>query len=154
MIIGRFCYGRARKISPTPRSVCRYLSRHQLFIIDTGRPLTVPSQQYSQTLLRVLTRFSVQAEYACIASRAALTLVCIVIYTLLATCTIATGKLTTCERACQAICSLACCLAKWVLSCTASKVTDALLQLQRIGLVGRGNLVDLAWGVLVGALRT
>lgn len=82
-------------------------------------------------------------EYACAASRAELARVCKTSSMLLAARTTDTGMLATCERTCQAVSGLACCLAEWVLGRAASKVADALLQLKRVGLVGGRDLIDL-----------
>ena len=98
---------------------------------------------------KVFTRSSAPLEYPCTTSRAEVALVCTVSYTLLAARTTDTGTLATCERASQAVCSLACCFAEWVLACAANEVADALLELKRVGLVGGGDLVDLVWIMLV-----
>lgn len=115
-------------------------------ITEIVMSLAAPPQQPVLTRLKVFTRSSVPAEYACTVSCAELAPVCIVFYTRLAARTANTSKLATCERACQAVCSLACCFAKWVLGRAASKVADSLLQLERIGLVGGRDLVDLVFG--------
>lgn len=76
-------------------------------------------------------------------SRAEVAFICTASYALLATRTADIDTLATSERACKAICSLACCLAQRVLSCAAGEVRDTLLDLERIGLVGGRDLVDL-----------
>lgn len=77
--------------------------------------------------------------------RAEVAFVCTASYALLATRTTVTDTLATGEWARKAICSLACCFAQRVLGCTTGEVRDALLELERIGLVGGRNLVDLVW---------
>lgn len=64
-------------------------------------------------------------------------------YTLLAARTTDTDTLATCERAGQAVCSLACCFTERVLGGTAGKIANALLELERVGLIRGRELVDL-----------
>lgn len=81
-------------------------------------------------------------------SRAEAAFVCTASYALLATRTTDTDTLATGEWACKAICSLACCFAQRVLGCATGEVRDALLELEGVGLVGGGDLVDLVWRLL------
>lgn len=120
-------------------SSCHYVSL--VFSVTFSAPCFVEP-------LRVLTLSSVPFEYPCTTSRAELVLVCTVFYTLLTARTTSIGTLATCERACQAVCSLACCFAEWVLACAANEVADALLELERVGLVGGWDLVNLVWSAL------
>jgi len=78
-------------------------------------------------------------------SRAEIAFVCTASYALLATRTTDTDTLATGEWARKAICSLACCFAQRVLGCATGEVRDALLELERVGLVGGRDLVDLVW---------
>lgn len=94
---------------------------------------------------KVFTRFIAPLEYACTVSRAELAFACTLSYTLLATRTTDTGTLATGERACKAVCSLACCFAQWVLGCATGEIGYAFLKLERVCLVRGGDLVDLVW---------
>lgn len=142
---------RCKRCPSTPRSVVvtrQSFGRHCVSSTFSSA-FTVPCFGIP---LKVFTRSSAPFEYACIVSRAELALVCTVSYTLLAARTTDRDTLASCERACKAVCSLACCFAKWVLGCAAGKVADALLELERVGLVGGGDLVDLIWMVSVDML--
>ena len=81
-------------------------------------------------------------------SRADVAFVCIASYALLATRTTDTGTLATGEWAGKVVCSLACCLAQRVLGRATGEVGDALLELERVCLVGGWDLVDLVWRFL------
>jgi hypothetical protein len=122
-------------------------SSHHVSLTASSTVLSTVSSAFLAALIastsKVLTRFNALLEYACTVSRAEAAFVCTASYALLATRTTDTDILATGQRACKAVCSLACCFAQWVLSRATSQVGDALLELERVGLVGGGDLVDL-----------
>lgn len=138
VIVGGFCYGYSNGFCQRRASsfVTRKRSgRHSISSVSCCNP----SVAGRGTSLKVLTRASALFEYAWAASRFELALICKAFHPR----TTATGTLATCEGACQIVCSLACDFAKGVLGCAASNFAHALLQLERVGLVGGGDLVDL-----------
>lgn len=147
--VGRSCYGFAKRESANaalhrPCLTKRQTSSHYVSSALTSAFLAARSPS------KVFTRFNAPLEYACTVSRAELAFACMLSYTLLATRTTDTGTLATGERACKAVCSLACCFAQWVLGCATGEIGDALLELERVGLIGGGNLVDLIWRLSMG----
>jgi hypothetical protein len=146
--VGRLCYGCAKEFPPNAafrHSSFVYIGRHYVSRVFSffSFASNTSSVALSGDALNDFTRSSVPFEYVDTVFRMELVFDCKYSHRLLAARTTDTVTLATCERACQAICSLACYFAKWVLGRAASQVADAFLQLERVGLVRGGKLVDL-----------